>query len=170
MIFFWGSGRFGNQLFQYAFLQSVRRNNEIILATGFDELKSCFVKTGIINIKCTSRLARFCLNGLFRRFIIFLSSSGIISRILAEQESLFDGLYKRESGRAHYKKGIFKRLLYADGMFQSECFFNPEKISSLAIRGAYIKEAKHFLSTGGGGRMKKSLSIYVAVITKRIGF
>jgi len=38
MIFFKAQGRLGNQIFQYAFLQSKKRKREKIFSVGFDEL------------------------------------------------------------------------------------------------------------------------------------
>ncbi|MEN3015366.1 MAG: hypothetical protein ABDH21_04860 [bacterium] len=100
MIFFKADGRLENKLFQYAFLQTIRRNNENIVVFGFDELKNVFDNLDCIVIyKPKNRYLRALVIRFFSKILIsflnILSFCRIISSVEVKHDIVF-GKYLRE--------------------------------------------------------------------------
>lgn len=151
MIFFIANGRLGNQIFQYAFLQTIRRGQEKIVVIGFDELKYVFEGLDCLVIpKPNNRYLKALFNRLcFKIFIPFLnilSSCKIISSVEVKRDIVF-GKYLREVTEYSFKNGLFRKLLYVKpGYFQSEKMFNPERISHLRIKKNLLLKAQEILN------------------------
>ncbi|GHV59232.1 hypothetical protein AGMMS49579_26840 [Spirochaetia bacterium] len=147
MIFFWAKGRLGNQIFQYAFLQSIRSADETVIGFNFNELEIVFEKINIINIRCNSRIRRFCINYILKQLIKFFTYIKIFSNISACLDKIIinGNEYLREGDKIIHKKGLFSNIKYVHGYFQSEIFFKKEKISDLMIKQSYLNIAKEII-------------------------
>jgi hypothetical protein len=146
MIFFWADGRLGNQLFQYAFLQTIRKGRERIIVSGFDEMEAVFNTIRVINLHCNTIKSRIFLKYI-KKVISFLVKTRLISLISMETEEVFNGMYRRESDHYIQKNGLCKSIRFVSlGFFQSEHFFNKQAISHLKIRQDCLDKAKIILS------------------------
>lgn len=150
MILFIAEGRLGNQLFQYAFLQTIRRGNEKIFVYGFDELVEVFDNVECVVLKRPrNRLLRGILNRfiykLVRPLLNTISSVKLFDSIEVEYDYVL-GKYRREKTSFVRNKGLLSKILYVKtGYFQSESFFNPEKIKGLKIKKVFLEEAKRII-------------------------
>ncbi|MCX7999565.1 MAG: alpha-1,2-fucosyltransferase, partial [Leptospiraceae bacterium] len=151
MIFFIASGRLGNQLFQYAFLQTIKKEREKIVVYGFDELLEVFDGLqDIFPVRAKSKISKFLLYQFIKRFvkpfIYFLVDIKVISSLQVDYEYLLEK-YRREKTSYTIKHGLLKNVLFVkEGYFQSEKFFKKECIKSLKIKEEYISKAKEFMS------------------------
>jgi hypothetical protein len=154
MILFFADGRLGNQIFQYAFLQTIRRKNELLVVSGvnefvvpaFDELKTVFKHINAINIKYKSNRITRRLYKYFQSFIKYCARIKIISHIYAERETVLNGKYTREGNTVLCEQGLFRGIkLVKLGFFQSEDFFDKKHILGLQIKKRYVNEARAFL-------------------------
>ena len=134
MILFLADGRLGNQLFQYAFLKTVQKNNEKIIVSGFEELIDVFEVEDIININKKNRLLKFLLYKLINPILNFLSDINALSSMAVQHEKVL-GKYRRESTKVNRNKGYLRSLtLVKLGFFQSEEFFDKKVLSSIKIK------------------------------------
>lgn len=146
MLLFSAEGRLGNQIFQYAFLKKIRKNNEKIIISGFEELLEVFDIDDIINLNKKNRWIRILLSKLIEPMLIFLSKREIISSISISYEKILD-IYQRENTTYEIKKGFISNLIFINtAYFQSEDFFDSQIISSLKIKEKYYFESNLFLS------------------------
>jgi len=124
MILFLSDGRLGNQIFQYAFLNTIRKENERVLAFNMDQFQKVF-QTGnpyfhFINLP---RFHYLLIKKIFiPYFLNFLSSLRIISFIQEEQTNDI------HHPRFIQKKGLLPITFVQTGFFQSEHFFDPRKL------------------------------------------
>ncbi|MGC9123824.1 MAG: alpha-1,2-fucosyltransferase [Thermoplasmata archaeon] len=151
MIIFFNEGRLGNQLFQFAFLETIKRDNEKIIGIGFDELYEVFdVKDeNFIAFHLGKGIQRKILWRLFfkviRPFLYWLASNKIISSIEVDYE--YFGEYRRESNTFKNIQGFLKQIiLVKTGFFQSENFFSKDVIKKLKIKDKHVERARNFLS------------------------
>jgi hypothetical protein len=146
MIFFWADGRLGNQLFQYAFLQTIRRGKEWIIVTGFDELKTVFDAVNVINLRSESGVSKRVIKYL-KKLLRFLVNRKLISVISVNLEHAGGAVpYMTEGSGYIQKQGTYKWLRFVKlGFFQSECFFSKQVIDHLEIKRKYFVEASLIL-------------------------
>lgn len=143
MIIFFGEGRLGNQIFQYAFIKNFLKKKETVLAYNFEEFQKMFVsKDNIINIK--SKYLKFIIKKLGLPLFIFLSKIKIISsykqcKIKYKRYNIYDSKFI-------CSKGILPITFIQPGFFQSEKFFKYKNIESFKIKPQYLKEAEFFLN------------------------
>ncbi len=123
MIIFFSDGRLGNQLFQYAFLNTIKKENEKIITSNMEQFVDKF---DINNISfkhiVMGKYSRFITSKFLKPFLIFLANSKLIGYI---KQDIND-----TSALPTYteQKGILSLRLVETNFFQSENFFNPEKI------------------------------------------
>ena len=147
MILFMSEGRFGNQLFQYAFLKTIQKNNETIIVTGFDDLLSVFQLQDISIIEKNRRWSRMFLFRIVKPLINFLSRLRLITTIFVDHDIPLEN-YSRESSTYTKITGLFPFFTFVKlGFFQSEHFFDPVVLQDLHIKNIHLKEAQTFLQT-----------------------
>ena len=146
MIFFIADGRLGNQIFQYAFLKTIAKNNEKIVVTGFEELLEVFCGVEVLNINRKIKVLRGMLYKVIKPIVYFLGKARLITLIKVNHEIVLEK-YKRESTSFTTKKGLLSFIRYGEtGFFQSDIFFDKNKIKDLHIKVKYVQEAEKQLS------------------------
>ena len=124
MILFFQSGRLGNQLFQYAALRTLAKDEPLVLV-GFDELQSVFDGVRATFAGNTgSRLFRAC-----ERLRPWLNRAVPRVRLVSFIEEV------PGSGTARMSRGLLGSPKYAcTGYFQSEAAFDPAIPGELRIK------------------------------------
>lgn len=144
MIFFVAHGRLGNQVFQYAYLKTIQKNNEAIYTSGFDELLDVFEIKDLKNVGINrpgfiQGLAMFVYRLLFN-----LTKIKAITKIKVNYDSI--GIHVRESDKASISKGLFPFVRFVcPGFFQSEKFFDETIAKNLKLKDKHLKTADAFL-------------------------
>lgn len=141
MILFYGNGRLGNQIFQYAFISAIRRKNEILFLFNFESFFECFnIDRKNIHIIKKNKITKYLLNPL----LTYLSKFRIISNIVqdVDQSGIDLPSYKEH-------KGLFniRAIILNKGYFQSEAFFKQNIIYSLKINNKYLSKAISLIQT-----------------------
>lgn len=146
MKIFFADGRLGNQIFQYVFLKTNKKNNESIIVSGFEELKEVFEIDDVINLNKKNKWVRYFIFKINKPLLILLSDKKVISSISINYEKVLNE-YRRESTSFDAKVGFIKYIIFVKlGFFQSENFFNKEVANKLEIKQTYIDNASIFLS------------------------
>ena len=146
MILFLADGRLGNQLFQYAFVKTIQKNNETIIVSGFEDLLEVFEVNDFIVWNKKNKWKRRFLFRIVKPVLCFLSSTYIISSIQVNKEKVLDK-YRRESTEYTRRTGLFSSFIFIKpGFFQSENFFDSGIIENLKIKEKYLSQAEDFLS------------------------
>ncbi len=146
MLIFLANGKLGNQIFQYLFLKKLKKEGELILTSGFEELKTVFEIDDLININIGSGILKNYLLRMARPFTASIVEKGLINGVRIIREDLPSG-FSRESNAFRYRKGKLKKVTFIyPGFFQSEAFFNPEDAYKLKIRRQYIDAARTLLA------------------------
>jgi hypothetical protein len=141
LIFFNAEGRFGNQLFQYAFLKNVQNKNELIITTGFDDLFEVFEDIDLIRIFKRKRYLQIFASRAIKYIFNFLSRYQLINTVKVIREPVLKK-YTRESVAYETMEGLFQLFtLVKPGYFQSEQFFQERITKTLHIRERYTVEA-----------------------------
>ena len=135
MLIFISNGRLGNQLFQYAFLNSITDENEYIICSGMDEFKANFeIKNRKYkNIK-VNRYLRFFINRCLPFFFELLSRLRLVSSV---EQIRVNGT---PSCDVSIVKGILPIKFIKAGFFQSDSFFNDERID-FELKSIHKKKA-----------------------------
>jgi len=150
MIFFVSDGRLGNQIFQYAFLNTIARKGERILCLDMAEFTATFDvegSNGRLVVLCSklskSRLGRLFFYQIIKPFLLFFMRTLVKTRIIgfAYQNRNKQGRY--DSFSMHY--GFFSFCFVDQGYFQSETFFS-EKALDFKIKTRFLQKAEKFLS------------------------
>ncbi len=142
MIFFISDGRLGNQLFQYAFLKTIAKNEEKIIVLNMNKLQEVMevYNKNFINIKCNKYL--YYLFKLIVPKYVFkpLIKVRLISYIKQDRN--------RTSALPSYKKisGLFPFTYVETDFFQSEKFFDKDKLD-FEIKKSYVDNAKIFINS-----------------------
>jgi hypothetical protein len=144
MIFFYGEGRLGNQIFQYQALSCIAKPGEHIVAIGLEDLQNTLQLFG-------PELRVVKLGGLVKRMVKFLINP-LILRPLANTLRLFN--YAAEgafgtvphagaNGELFIRPGLFKKFTFVDGghyqnssnwntLFPAACFRVKDPLKSAA--------------------------------------
>jgi len=149
MIIFVSDGRLGNQIFQYAFLKTIAKDNEKIIAINMDRLQKVFdIKTKnfkqITFNNCLNFLLKKVIKDYFLKLLVRLKLISYIKQDRNETSAL--PTYNNQ-------KGLLPITFVETGFFQSEKFFDVGKLD-ISIKQEYIKEAKSFLKKIGDNYTK----------------
>jgi hypothetical protein len=142
IIFFFGEGRLGNQLFQYHFIKSIANNDYIIISRNFEDMLALFDSiTNIINIQ--NRILKFLIRQLALPVLDFFARTRLISsyKIDSYNENGFivpDISYSKN-------KGLLPIIYIYPCYFQSEIFFKQD-LKNLIIKKIYLEKAQQFLT------------------------
>jgi hypothetical protein len=143
MIFFFGDGRLGNQLFQYSFIKSIEVKEHSIVTYNFEDILEFFDPIqSIINIQ--NKRIKFLIRNLALPLFDFISQIKLITsyKIDINNENGFlipDVSYTKRNG--------LLPIIYIYPCFvQSEIFFNKHSIKNLAIKKNYLEKAQNFLA------------------------
>ena len=146
MIIFLADGRLGNQLFQYAFLKTLQKENEKIIVSGFEDIKEVFEDSDFTNINKRNRWLKFLLFRLLKPVFNFLSDMRVISSVEVIREKVLEK-FSRESCAVSTKKGFLSDITFVKlGFFQSESFFDKKKLGDIKIKKEYLSKAAKILS------------------------
>jgi hypothetical protein len=143
MVFFFGDGKLGNQIFQYAFLNSFFKNKKIF-SFSFIELFFLLKKIPnnfVINIK--NKYLKYLSNRILNLLFIFLSSLRIISSIKPQIKKIYD--MDCELRKLIRIKGFLPITFVYPYFFQSDFFYKKEIIKKFKIRNEYISKAKNYI-------------------------
>ena len=141
MILFLSDGRLGNQLFQYAFLNTIAKENERILTASMEQFVDKFeIKNSNFFHKKLGKYALFFIRKILKPYIlkalVELKLISYIKQDISETSALPS--FTRT-------KGILPITLVETNFFQSETFFDKNKID-FSIKERYVKEAREFLA------------------------
>lgn len=151
MLIFFAKGRLGNQLFQYAFLDTIKHKDEEMVVIGLDEVKTYFEGAAFINISQRTRIARIVFGLVLRRLLDIAGALKIISTIHVDTE-VVRGV-QREKTTYSTRQGLFSRIVYVEeGYFQSERWFEKAKLHGISLKAKYQKQADAFLTKLPHGR------------------
>jgi hypothetical protein len=144
MIFFFGDGKLGNQLFQLAFLLHFNKDKKVIYSTNFKEVYSLFNIVNIdflVNIenKFFKKISLELLNPIFK----LLSFLRIVSCIKLDSNIILGT--NVETKKIISTKGILPIIFIYPNFFQSEFFFNKKFINNFKIKRTHTLKAKNFL-------------------------
>lgn len=142
MIIFFGQGRFGNELFQYAFIKNFLKKDEKLIVINFKELVK-LLDTGdnIVNIE--NKSIQHILRFIGIPFLKAISYTRLISSCKAKKDRI-DGI-SAENGEYEYRKGLLPVTYIFPGFFQSEKYFKRENLKDVKIKKEYLDSARHFL-------------------------
>jgi len=136
MILFLSDGRLGNQLFQYAFLNTIKKEHEKIIASNMEQFIDNFdIDNELFTHIQTNKYTRFIIKKFLKPFLIFLAKLKLIGYIKQNR----NGTSSLPSFTE--QKGILLLRLVETNFFQSEFFFNPEKID-FRLKANSLDEAK----------------------------
>ncbi len=139
MIFFISDGRLGNQIFQYAFLNTLARKGEKVVCVNMDQFLSCF-DMGNENFQfiTTSRIPLLLYRKIFSKILFFLVKCKLINYI--------EQVRNETSALPEVRviKGIFSFTYVKTGFFQTEKLFIPEKID-FKLKAECLARAKQIL-------------------------
>ena len=150
MIFFYGEGRFGNQLFQYQALNHIADARELVLAFGLEELPKHLLLHGPRLLVLTrSRALK-----LFAKYLIV----PLVARPLARTLRLFNYAVEPDggaegnepSGLMTIRRGLFPRLTFVDGgHYQDASLWEPVFPTPLFdVKPKLRAAARRFLTDG----------------------
>lgn len=144
MIIFYSRGRLGNQIFQYSFIQKVKKDENVIVF-GFSELLDVFEINDIKAYSLEKKSSKLIILKIVIPILIFLSKSRIITSFkLLYDEPLYvvDRIIRRESTKIKIVNGLIKSIKFIyPNFFQSEKFVPNFIEKKLKIKEIYLKEA-----------------------------
>ena len=144
MVFFFGDGRLGNQIFQYAFLRSFFKNKKII---SFSFIELFFLFKNLPNnfvIKIKNKYLKYLSNKILNLLFIFLSSLRVISSIKPLVKKIYSS--DCELKKLIQIKGFLPITFVYPYFFQSDFFYKTKTINKFKIKDEYILKAKNYIS------------------------
>lgn len=140
MILFLSDGRLGNQLFQYAFLNTVAVSNEKILTANMEQFIDKF-DVDNINFKnfIFGKYCQFIIRKFLKPFLMLCVRFKLIGYITQNRNET------SALPTFSTQKGVLPIKLVETNFFQSEKFFDKGRVK-FQIKDKYIDEANFFLS------------------------
>ena len=151
MIFFVSDGRLGNQIFQYAFLNTIARKGERILCLDMAEFTATFDvegSNGRLIVLCSkltkSRLGRLFFHQILKPFLLFFMRTLARTRLIS-----FACQERNEQGRFiptfAERNGLLPFRFVDQGFFQSERFFTDEALD-FRVKKQFEEKALQIIS------------------------
>ena len=142
MIFFFGDGRLGNQIFQYSFIRSIEDRDHKIVTWNFEDIVNIFGSSlEVINVN--NRLLKFVIKKIGMPLLDIFAQVKLITSYKVDTYNV-DGYVINDVAYTK-SKGLFS-IIYIYACFaQSEEFFNKDKINNLAIKNSYVEVAIRYL-------------------------
>jgi hypothetical protein len=140
IIFFYG-GDFGNHLFKYAFIEKIKKKGEILVT---DEPKI----SSVFNLprSNTSIILDKKWKTLFLRLSKVLAQLRLISYV-GQNYKTYNKKYLIPLPSLLYKKGLFYKIRFIEGHFQSEFFFDKSIKDELIVKKSILCKSEEFLGT-----------------------
>lgn len=141
-------GRTGNQLFQYAFIESIRRPGEMVFTTHLKKFMGQFkVRPGYHSFE------NFWVARTFEKLLDPLMYHGLVrTRIVSSWDD--------EESVPRFKKGLLTSLVFIKGYFQNEAWLNDGRRNQEPLfRKEALAEARDFLDKVPQGRVPAFLHI-----------
>jgi len=142
MIIFFAGGGLGNQIFQYAFLKTIAKENELIVSTNMKQLVNTF------ELK-NRNFKQITLNRPLRKLIYSYFKPYILDTLVKLK---LIGYIKQDKNKKLFlpnfisKKGFFPVTLVETHYFQSEVFFDKNALN-IKIKERFILQAKSILDS-----------------------
>jgi Glycosyl transferase family 11 len=143
VILFFSDGRLGNQIFQYAFLNKLSKENELILCFNM----KIFCELFDINNKLFFQSSNKCIIIFFKKILVPyfftpLIKYKLISYVEQKKDEDFNPLPTLIK-----KRGFFSFITFVNtDFFQSEKFFKRNIVGKIQMKQKYISIASDFLS------------------------
>jgi len=138
MILFLADGRLGNQTFQYAFLKTLAKNNELIITTTMKQFSDTFDYNNESFKQINSNVVlRKLIKPYLLPFLVKLKIIGYVKQNGNETSAL---------PSLTAKKGLLPIVLVESNFFQSETFFNKESLD-FKIKKNFESKAEDIVST-----------------------
>ncbi len=150
MLIFNVAGRLGNQLFEYAYVQSIRKHLEPVWLLGFDDLYRIFdVRDFNFNSKADTEFKAWFTRKTGRLFIK-LRNTRLISFVKEITETRL--------GELRCQKGVLP-VNFIEGYFQTDRYITDDFFNSISFKKKYTDEAEKILA--GFPENKKICFIHV---------
>lgn len=130
----------GNQLFQYAFLNSIAKDNERVFAINMRQFSQ--------SVEVNNKYFKAVNPGKYGLLLIRKLIKPLVFNVLVRFK-LVGYVKQNRSERAalpsfQKRKGLFPITLVESNFFQSEDFFKPDTVD-FVIKDSYINQARNFL-------------------------
>jgi Glycosyl transferase family 11 len=153
MIFFYGEGRLGNQVFQYHALSTIAKHSECIVSVGLEDLERCFDLHGprlfvLTRNRALKRVIKYVLNPLLLRPL----SKTLRLWNYACETRCEEPPHEGASGVLSMRSGLLGNLTFVDGgHYQNSSFWRSLFPTSLLSLNADLRDAakKYLDSTCG---------------------
>lgn len=143
MIFFFGDGRLGNQLFQYAFIRTIAAPEQYVVTYSFTELLQMFEPDPrIINIR--KRWLKVFWRRMGMRLLEWLAWLRLLSSCRVEMYSELG--YEVPNIQYSCRSGVLPWLYIYPCYAQSEIFFDKHIALKLQIRKQHVDLARNLLA------------------------
>lgn len=143
MIFYFGDGRLGNQLFQYHFIRSILSDDHIVFASNFDEMHELFNPLKrVINIR--NKYIKYVIRKLAIPLLQLFAQLKLVTSFKVDCY-WENGFYVPD---VTYTKtlGLLPINYIYPCFAQSEQFFKPEVTKNMEIKKIYMDIAQNYLS------------------------
>ena len=142
MILFLSDGRLGNQIFQYAFLNTLAKDDELIISTKMKQFSNMFeIKNKNFKQLSLNKYTYVLFKNLIKPYLLdFLVQIRLISYVKQSRNDT------SSLPRLIRKSGFLPVTLVESDFFQSEIFFH-QKAFYFSIKQDFINEAKDIISS-----------------------
>lgn len=143
MIVFFGEGRLGNQIFQYAFMKTVEEKKQIMIVYNFDEFLMLFGSIPYVR-NLTNKYHKFVIKKIGLPFFDLLARLRIIASYRVNTYKQNE--YFVENTSFVKRKGLLSINYFYPFFAQSEIFFSKKSVRALNVKQNYQEVALSFLA------------------------
>lgn len=143
MILFFGDGRLGNQIFQYAFIRTAVKKKYTIISYNFEDILELFEDLPkVINIQ--NKLYKFLIRSYVLPLLDFFARIKLITSY--KVDSNLENGYVTEAVTYTKTNGFLPILYFYPCFAQSEVFFNKDLVKYFILKENYLARAEKFLA------------------------